>query len=77
MTRARTHSRAICRGRDQNPLGAARAINTAESQFAAKNSRKYGQREDLVPFLDAARRHGVLAVVTVVLVLLAALNAGG
>lgn len=43
--------------RDRNvaALAAARAINTAQSQFAAKNGGKYGQREGLVPYLDAAR----------------------
>lgn len=43
--------------RDRNvaALAATRAINTAQSQFAAKNGGKYGQREGLVPYLDAAR----------------------
>lgn len=43
------------RDRSVAALGAARAINTAQSQFAAKNNRKYGQGADLVPYLDAAR----------------------
>ena len=43
------------RDRSVAALAAARAINTAQSQFAAKNGGKYGQREGLVPYLDAAR----------------------
>jgi len=36
-------------------VSAARAINTAQSKFAALNGGKYGRREDLTPHLDAAR----------------------
>ena len=43
------------RDRSVAALAATRAINTAQSQFAAKNGGKYGQREGLVPYLDAAR----------------------
>jgi hypothetical protein len=43
------------RDRSVAALGAARAINTAQASYSAKNNKKYGRREDLVPFLDAAR----------------------
>jgi hypothetical protein len=43
------------RDRSLAALAATRAINTAESKFAAANRGKYGGREDLVPHLDAAR----------------------
>jgi len=43
------------RDRSLAALGAARAVNTAESRFAAANRAKYGRREDLVPHIDAAR----------------------
>ena len=43
------------RDRSVAALAAARAINTAQSRFAALNGGKYGRREDLTPHLDAAR----------------------
>jgi hypothetical protein len=43
------------RDRSVAALAAARAVNTAQSAYAAKNQRKYGQREELTAHLDATR----------------------
>src|SRR4029079_1957375 len=49
------------RDRSVAALAAARAINTAQSRFAALNGGKYGRREDLTAALDAGRYHPVHA----------------
>jgi hypothetical protein len=43
------------RDRSVAALAATRAVNTAQSAYAAKNQRKYGRREELTAYLDASR----------------------
>lgn len=43
------------RDRSLAALAATRAVNTAQSSFAAKNNRTYGRREELAAYLDASR----------------------
>jgi hypothetical protein len=43
------------RDRSIAALAATRAINTAQSSFAAKNNRTYARREELAAYLDASR----------------------
>src|SRR5262245_28653619 len=43
------------RDRSVAALGATRAINTAQSMYAAKNNKTYAHREELAGYLDAAR----------------------
>ena len=43
------------RDRSIAAIAAMRAINTAQSSYSAKNSGKYGRREELAAYLDASR----------------------